>query len=223
MALDLTTITAITGNPVFLGIVFIVFILALKRVTKILVNCAWITVAAVIFPIIANKALGMAVPIDADSIIFFITAGIGSYFLYLFASAVYKALSVAEREAEPVTRFFGGTLGSVKDKIGYTIRKRRDEAKIKKQEKEIRKRDEELKRKQEELEKLEQLERKKEELRLKEIEMKSKKPAKKENFDDYLVIEDPDAPEEPEHEAKNHAKKRKHKEGLIKKFREAEE
>src|SRR3989338_5057777 len=138
MALE---IPAILGNPIFLGIVFILFVLAIKRVTKILMNCVWITVAAVIFPIIANKILNMPVPIDADSIIFFITIGIGGYFVFLLASSIYKMLTFAEKEAGPVTGFLGnayrGVSGRLRERMAKSklekIEKDREKAALKKE------------------------------------------------------------------------------------------
>jgi len=211
MVLDLP---AITTNPIFLGVVFILFVLALKRVTKILLNCVWITVAAVIFPIIANKVFGYSVPIDADSIIFFITVGIGAYFVFLFASSVYKILTVAQRETEPVTTFLGNSFGSLKERM-----RRKEPEKLKKKEEEMKKREEQLRKKEEELK---QREKEKEEQRFREIEAKSYKTSKpltkKDPFEDYLVIEDEEGKEERKE------KPRKKKEGsVIGKFKEAED
>lgn len=216
MALDLP---AITTNPVFLGVVFILFVLALKRVTKILLNCVWITVAAVIFPIIANKVFGYPVPIDADSIIFFITVGIGAYFVFLFASSVYKILIVAQRETEPVTTFLGNSFRGLRERMKRKSSEL-EEKKSKKKEKEIKKMEEELQRFEEE----------KKEQKLKEIEAKSftskttkQLAPKKDPFEDYLIIEEEEKQKVKEEVDAKEQGRKKRKDRVIDKFKEAED
>ncbi len=223
MAFDFSVIT---GNPLFLGVVFIVFVLAIKRVTRILLNCVWITVGAVMFPIIANKMLGFAVPIDADSIIFFITVGLGAYFVFLLASSIYRVLAVAEREGRPIISFLGSVISNSREKLSSG----KKDSEFKKKEEELKKKEQEMKRKEDQIRQIEKEERRRAEERFKEIEEKSRgytKPAKKDNFDDYLIIEDEEAKEEQK-ETKEEPKKEepKHKQkdkSVIKKFREAKD
>lgn len=99
MALDVPGIIAnlTATNWVLLFIVFILFVLAAKKVLKIVMNAIWITVAAFLFPIFANRVLGLAVPADIDSILLLATAGLALYFVYLIAKSVYSVLGMAQK------------------------------------------------------------------------------------------------------------------------------
>ncbi|MBI2578772.1 MAG: hypothetical protein HYW26_03615 [Candidatus Aenigmarchaeota archaeon] len=230
MAFD---IPSATGNPIFLGVVFILFVLAIKRVTNILMNCVWITVAAVLLPLIANKIFGFPVPADADSLLFYIALGVGGYFVFILASSVYRILDIAERESKPVTGLLGGLFSRARKSISESAAKRRikdEEKRARKEEERKRKEEEKVKKKEEEEKRLDEAKRLAAEMRMKEIEERGRKhPARKESFDDYLVIKDEDAEKEkiereevkPERKAQIR-KKRKHV-SMTEKFREAED
>lgn len=217
------------GNPLFLGVVFVLFVLAIKRVTAILMNCVWIIVAAVLLPLAANKFLGFPVPADADSLLFYIALGIGGYFVFLLASSVYRILDIAETGSKPLTGFLGGLLKKSSQSVQeYRAKKslRDDERRIKKEGERRKKEEEKQKRKDEGEKRLDEAKRLAAEIRMKEIEERGRKhTARKENFDDYLVIEDAEAKEEEIKAEKERkiSKKRKHKEDLIQKFKEAED
>lgn len=94
---------AITTNPVFLAFVFILFVLSVTKIKKIVLNAMWISLAALLFPMLMNRILGFPVPVDANSLIFYLTVGLGAYFFFLLGKAVYMALGIAENIASPVT------------------------------------------------------------------------------------------------------------------------
>lgn len=229
MALD---IAPFVSNPVFLGIVFILFVLAIKRVTKILMTCAWITAAAVLFPIIANKVFGLAVPVDTDSIIFFVTVGLGGYFLFLFASSLYRVLAFAEKEAEPVTGFLGRTFRGASQKMREGAAQRRLADAEKNRQKEELRTQKEKKRAEAERRRIEEEKLRAEEARLGEIERKASmrhsfsSHVKKDDFHDYLVIRDENAETEEKEESEEKPKRipirKKKKSRLIDKFKEAD-
>jgi len=87
-------------------IIFILFVLAFKKVMKIVMNAIWIVVAAVLFPIIASRVFNMPIPSDADTIMTFVVIGLGAYFVYLIGSSVYTILKYGERIGKKVVPDF---------------------------------------------------------------------------------------------------------------------
>ncbi len=77
-------------------IIFILFVLGLRKALSIIKNAIFIAVASVLFPI-AAKLFGFPVATDAESIIFFLTLGLGLYAVYVIARSVYTVLGVAEK------------------------------------------------------------------------------------------------------------------------------
>ena len=76
-------------------IIFVLFIIALKKALGIIKNALVIGAASALFPIIA-RWLGFPLAVDANSIIFFLTIGLGIYAVYLIAKSVYTVLGLAE-------------------------------------------------------------------------------------------------------------------------------
>ncbi len=77
-------------------IIFVLFVLGLKKTLNVVKNAIFIAVASILFPIVA-RFLGFPVAADAESIIFFLTLGLGLYAVYLIARSVYTVLGVAEK------------------------------------------------------------------------------------------------------------------------------
>ncbi|MCX6815464.1 MAG: hypothetical protein NT120_01250 [Candidatus Aenigmarchaeota archaeon] len=98
MALDFLSLNPYT---VLILIVFILFVLSLKKVIEIVKNAIIIAAAAVLFPIFANRFLGLPIPMDGETIVSFVVAGIGCYFIYLVVKSAYvlmkKGGSVAKK------------------------------------------------------------------------------------------------------------------------------
>lgn len=126
-------IGSISITHIFLGIIFILFVLSIKKLKKIVFNSLLIAVAAVLFPIIMNAVFGFPLSIDGTSIIFYMTVGLGAYFLYLFSKAVYVALSVTEKAASPITRMLKGTSAKKREaKIDKIIKEKESDDRMKK-------------------------------------------------------------------------------------------
>ncbi len=126
-------IGSISITHIFLGIIFILFVLSIKKLKKIVFNSLLIAVAAVLFPIIMNAVFGFPLSIDGASIIFYMTVGLGAYFLYLFSKAVYVALSVTEKAASPITRMLKGTSAKKREaKIDKIIKEKESDDRMKK-------------------------------------------------------------------------------------------
>lgn len=127
----------ITANPVFLGLVFILFVLSIKKLKKIVFNALWISLAAVLFPIAMNRMFGLAVAVDAGSIIFYLTIGLGAYFVYLLARSVYTVLGIAEKAASPLAKRLQSNATREREKkvdklVRERERERKDEEKLRK-------------------------------------------------------------------------------------------
>ena len=126
-------IGSISINHIFLGIIFILFVLSVKKLKKIVFNSLLIAFAAVLFPILMNAVFGLPLSIDGTSIIFYMTVGLGAYFLYLFSKAVYVTLGIAEKVASPITRRMESAGARKRDvKIDKIIKEKESEDKVKK-------------------------------------------------------------------------------------------
>ncbi len=90
-------------------IIFVIFILSIKHVIKTTQNftnmvlkklrtLAIVVIAAIIFPIVGDRLLGLAITADLPTIKLFALGGIALYTLYLLGSGIYKALSVVEKK-----------------------------------------------------------------------------------------------------------------------------
>ena len=77
-------------------VIFVLFVLGLRKALGIIKNAIFIAVASILFPI-AARFLGLPVATDAESIIFFLTLGLGLYAVYVIARSVYTILGVAEK------------------------------------------------------------------------------------------------------------------------------
>jgi hypothetical protein len=118
MALDFSTIFSglNSTNGLLILIIFILFVLSMKKVFRIVMNAVWIVVAAVLFPIFASRVLGLPVPSDIDSILFLVTASLGLYFIYLIAKSIYSLLGFAEKVGRKMPKIEGRGEGKEKAK-----------------------------------------------------------------------------------------------------------
>ncbi len=104
MAIDFSSLFAGFGTTewALILIIFVLFVLSIKKVFRILMNALWIVIAAVLFPIFANRVLGLPVPADTDSILLMATAGLGLYLIYILAKSIYSLLNFAEKIGKKV-------------------------------------------------------------------------------------------------------------------------
>ncbi len=90
-------------------VIFVIFILSIKHVIKTTQNftnmilkklrtLAIVVIAAIIFPIVGDRLLGLAITADLPTIKIFALGGIALYALYLLGSVIYKGLSVVEKK-----------------------------------------------------------------------------------------------------------------------------
>ncbi len=105
--------------------VFVAFLLIVRKVINTLMNILWITIASASFPFIMGF-LGVSFPTDLNSILLFVTLGVGVYFVYMLGRVIYALLGIAEKSA----RFVALPISSAK--------RRRDEKAKKKMEKLVR-------------------------------------------------------------------------------------
>ena len=82
-------------------VIFILFVLALRIVFGIVKNAIFVAIASALFPIVANLS-GFSITLNIETIVLFITLGLGLYVAYLAARSIYKILSLAERGVKSV-------------------------------------------------------------------------------------------------------------------------
>ncbi len=134
-----------TTTLFLLIIIFILFVLSMKKVFSMIINAVWISVAAILFPIIMNRFFGFDIPIDRDSLISFILLGLAIYFIYLIGKSIYGMIKVT-----------GGAAKKVMPKMEKREKKERKEDKyegedLKEREKDLKKREKELKKQEREM------------------------------------------------------------------------
>ena len=84
-------------------LLFIFFLVLLKRIVKLLINAVYIIIASAIFPIFAVKFLGLSIPLTLETFFFFIKLGLLLFFVYLLYSFIYAILNALETFASKIT------------------------------------------------------------------------------------------------------------------------
>lgn len=134
------------GTPTvfLLLIIFVLFVLSMKKVFSIVLNAVWISIAAILFPILMNRFLGFDIPIDRDSLISFVLLGLTVYFIYLIGKSIYRMLKVTEGVAKKVMpKMEKKEKKEKEDKYEHDDIKGR-EKELRKKEKELQKRGQEI-------------------------------------------------------------------------------
>lgn len=134
-----------TTTMFLLLIIFILFVVSMKKAFSIILNAVWIVIAAILFPVVMNRFFGFDIPIDRDSMFSFILLGLGIYFVYLVGKSIYKILGMAEKAAKKVP------VPHIEKKA-----KEKDEEEPDKKDKSEKKREKELEARERELQKKEQ-------------------------------------------------------------------
>ena len=86
-----------TTDVLMLTVLFLLFVMAIKKIMGIVTNMILISVAAVLFPILGSRLLGLPIPTDTHTLLLFVMGGIGAYFIYLIAQELAKVLKGASR------------------------------------------------------------------------------------------------------------------------------
>ena len=136
-----------TTTMFLLLIIFILFVLSMKRVFSIIKNAIFIAVASILFPIVMNSFFGFNIPTDTDSIVSFILLGLGLYFIYMLGKSVYKVLKLGEGVAKRVVP----KIESGKKKDDKQDNKKDDDDEYEEREKELDKREKELRQQEKEV------------------------------------------------------------------------
>ena len=91
-----------TSSILIILIIFVVFLVLMRRVLKTVINMVWIAITSAIFPLVLNF-LGFSIPLSIDTILFFVTVGLGLYFIYIVGKIIYTMLGFVEKSAKAVT------------------------------------------------------------------------------------------------------------------------
>ncbi|HLD38843.1 MAG TPA: hypothetical protein VJB05_00855 [archaeon] len=135
-----------TTTLFLLLIIFILFVVSMKKAFSIILNAVWIVIAAILFPVVMNRFLGFDIPIDRDSMFSFILLGLSVYFVYLIGKSIYKVLGMAEKAAKKVPVPHGEK--KVKEK---EEKEERPDKNDKKREKELEEREKDLQKKEQQI------------------------------------------------------------------------
>ncbi|MFA4820258.1 MAG: hypothetical protein WC613_04865 [Candidatus Aenigmatarchaeota archaeon] len=134
-----------TTTAFLLLIIFILFVVSMKKVFSILLNAVWIVIAAIVFPVVMNRFFGFDIPIDRDSMFSFILLGLSVYFVYLVGKSIYRVLGIAEKAAKKVPVPHG------EKKVKEKGEKEEPDKRDKKKEKELEEREKELQKKEQQI------------------------------------------------------------------------
>jgi len=119
-----------------LAVIFILFIIIVRKTVKILLSAIWIAIISAIFPVAANYLLGFTFPLNIDTFIFFITLGVGLFALYLFAKLIYGILGIAGKAGSAMSYPFRARSNAKKEKTikeaAKLVKKDKEEEKRKK-------------------------------------------------------------------------------------------
>ncbi|HIG96963.1 MAG TPA: hypothetical protein HA230_01300 [Candidatus Aenigmarchaeota archaeon] len=133
-----------TTTAFLLLIIFILFVVSMKKAFSIILNAVWIVIAAILFPVVMNRFFGFDIPIDRDSMISFILLGLTVYFVYLVGKSIYKVLGMAEKAAKkvPLPRGEKKVKDEKEEKPVKTDKKREKE--LEEREKELQKKEQQI-------------------------------------------------------------------------------
>ncbi len=96
-----------TFSLVLILLLFVVFLVLIKKVVKTIINIVIVSAASAAFPLVL-RFLGFSVPLNIDTILFFLIIGLGLYMFYLLGKIIYSALGIVEKSAKIVAYPFRG-------------------------------------------------------------------------------------------------------------------
>ena len=91
-------------NLFLLLIIFVLFVLSMKKAFSIVINTVWAAGVSLLFPVVMNRLLGFDIPMDPDTLLTFMIVGVGIYFVYVLATSVYKILGIAQKAVAKVPK-----------------------------------------------------------------------------------------------------------------------
>lgn len=86
------------GNPIFLFLLFIVFVLVIRFVFHVLIQVFVFAVAGAVFPFFMNYFLGFAMATGINNIITYAILGVFVYFLWLIVKMIYGFFGLLEKK-----------------------------------------------------------------------------------------------------------------------------
>jgi hypothetical protein len=92
-------------GTVTLLLIFIIFIVLVRKLIKIAMSAVWIGFVSALFPLFLKFGLGMDIPLNFGTFVYYITFGLGLFCIYILASLIYKMLGAFERGAKAASPF----------------------------------------------------------------------------------------------------------------------
>ena len=79
----------IKANQILLIVIFIVFLVAAKKLFNILMSSITIAIISALFPFFLNK-IGFPMPTDFNTILYFMILGVALYIIYHIVRGIFK-------------------------------------------------------------------------------------------------------------------------------------
>ncbi|MBI2580108.1 MAG: hypothetical protein HYW27_04370 [Candidatus Aenigmarchaeota archaeon] len=95
-------------NLVVMAASLVVFIYWFKSLVSLIKGAFFVGVASAIFPIAASKLFGLNVPLTLDTLISFVSLGLGLYFILMFGKTVHRVLSITNKSLSFLAKPFSG-------------------------------------------------------------------------------------------------------------------
>jgi len=86
-----------TTDALLVVILLILFIVFIKKFLNLIKNVVLIVIAAIVFPIVANRLLGLSLPTDFRSILAYIAIGLAAYVIYIVLKIGYGVLKIGAK------------------------------------------------------------------------------------------------------------------------------
>lgn len=94
MVLEFLSNPSTTDILMFL-VLFLLFVMSIKKMMNLLTNIILVSVAAVLIPVLASRLIGLPIPTDSGSLITYAGMGILAYFIYMAGKYVMRGARTA--------------------------------------------------------------------------------------------------------------------------------
>ena len=86
------------GTIIVVLVLFIIFVILVKKLFSLLLHYLWVGIAGAIFPFFASL-IGINIALNLENIIFFASSAILLYSVFILARTIYRILSKIEGKA----------------------------------------------------------------------------------------------------------------------------
>lgn len=95
-------------NFIVITAALVVFIYWFKSLISLLKGCFFVGIASAIFPVAAVKFFGFSMTLNVDTLVGFVSLGLGLYFIFMFGKTVHRVLSIGIKPVSFLAKSFSG-------------------------------------------------------------------------------------------------------------------